>query len=98
MDEQIRNGSIDLANEKIEKMKAKSEAQKIAEEKERRMDDLISQMAKMILEENQNVVGVDIAKEAIADIKADEKQKKEGGKQNVKEKTNAVRGRTKSIK
>ena len=98
LDEQIRNGSIDLANEKIEKMKAKSEAQKIAEEKERKMDDLISQMAKMILEENQNVVGVDIAKEAIADIKADEKQKKEGGKQNVKEKTNAVRGRTKSIK
>ena len=97
LDEQIKNGSIDLANSAIEKAKAKSKAQQIAEEKEKRMDDLISQMAQMILEENQSVVGVDIAKEAVKEIKKESEQKKEGGKQNEK-KERGVATRTKSNK
>ena len=35
LDEQIKNGSIDLANSAIEKAKAKSKAQQMAEEKEK---------------------------------------------------------------
>ena len=97
LDEQIKNGSIDLANSAIEKAKAKSKAQQMAEEKEKRVDDLISQMAQMILEENQNVVGVDIAKEAVKEIKKESEQKKEGGKQNEK-KERGVATRTKSNK
>ena len=97
LDEQIKNGSIDLANSAIEKAKAKSKAQQIAEEKEKRVDDLISQMAQMILEENQNVVGVDIAKEAVKEIKKESEQKKEGGKLNEK-KERGVATRTKSNK
>ena len=97
LDEQIKNGSIDLANSAIEKAKAKSKAQQIAEEKEKRLDDLISQMAQMILEENQNVVGVDIAKEAVKEIKKESEQKKEGGKLNEK-KERGVATRTKSNK
>ena len=61
------------------------------------MDDLISQMAQMILEENQSVVGVDIAKEAVKEIKKESEQKKEGGKQNEK-KERGVATRTKSNK
>ena len=97
LDEQIKNGSIDLANSAIEKAKAKSKAQQMAEEKEKRVDDLISQMAQMILEENQSVVGVDIAKEAVKEIKKEAEQKKEGGKQNEK-KERGVATRTKSNK
>lgn len=97
LDEQIKNGSIDLANSAIEKAKAKSKAQQMAEEKEKRVDDLISQMAQMILEENQSVVGVDIAKEAVKEIKKESEQKKEGGKQNEK-KERGVATRTKSNK
>jgi len=97
LDEQIKNGSIDLANSAIEKAKAKSKAQQMAEEKEKRVDDLISQMAQMILEENQNVVGVDIAKEAVKEIKKESEQKKEGGKLNEK-KERGVATRTKSNK
>lgn len=97
LDEQIKNGSIDLANSAIEKAKAKSKAQQMAEEKEKRLDDLISQMAQMILEENQNVVGVDIAKEAVKEIKKESEQKKEGGKLNEK-KERGVATRTKSNK
>ena len=97
LDEQIKNGSIDLANSAIEKAKAKSKAQQMAEEKEKRVDDLISQMAQMILEENQNVVGVDIAKEAVKEIKKESEQKKEGGKLNEK-KERGVAARTKSNK
>ena len=99
LDEQIKNGAIDLANEAISKVKAKSKAEQLAEEKEKRMDDLISQMAKMILEENQKVIGVDVAKKAVEEITEEDKQKKEGGKQNEKkEKGTTTRGRTKSDK
>ena len=97
LDEQIKNGAIDLANDAISKVKAKSKAEQLAEEKEKRMDDLISQMAQMILEENQNVVGVDIAKEAVKEIKKESEQKKEGGKLNEK-KERGVATRTKSNK
>ena len=99
LDEQIKNGAIDLANDAISKVKAKSKAEQLAEEKEKRMDDLISQMAKMILEENQKVIGVDVAKKAVEEITEEDKQKKEGGKQNEKkEKGTTTRGRAKSDK
>ncbi len=96
LDEQIKNSSIDLANSAISKVKAKSKAQQIAEEKEKRMDDLIGQMAQMLLEENQNVVGVDVAKQAIEEIKKDEKQRKEGGKKDEKKEETRTRRRAKS--
>ena len=88
-----------MANDAISKVKAKSKAEQLAEEKEKRMDDLISQMAKMILEENQKVIGVDVAKKAVEEITEEDKQKKEGGKQNEKkEKGTTNRGRAKSDK
>ena len=56
-------------------------------------------MAKMILEENQKVIGVDVAKKAVEEITEEDKQKKEGGKQNEKkEKGTTTRGRAKSDK
>ena len=51
------------------------------------------------MEENQKVIGVDVAKKAVEEITEEDKQKKEGGKQNEKkEKGTTTRGRAKSDK
>ena len=97
IDEQIKDKAIDLANNAIDKVKTKTKIQKMAEEKEKKMDDLISQMAKMILEENKKVVGVELANNAINEIK-EEEQKKRGGNVDEKEVKTTERRRTKSNK
>ncbi len=74
----LKNGAIDLANDAISKVKAKSKAEQLAEEKEKRMDDLISQMAKMILEENQKVIGVDVAKKQLKRLRKRINKKERG--------------------
>ena len=67
--------------------------------KEENMDDLISQMAELIIEQNRTIIGSDIADDAINRVKEENQQKKEqekkeeGGTEiNVKEK--AKRRRT----
>ena len=67
-----------MANDAISKVKAKSKAEQLAEEKEKRMDDLISQMAKMILEENQKVIGVDVAKKQLKRLRKRINKKERG--------------------
>lgn len=66
LDKQIQDDAIDLANKNIEK--AKSKLQQMAEKKEEEKDDLVQQMAKLILEENQDYIGEDIAQEAIKEL------------------------------
>ena len=89
LDETIRNRAIDLANEKIEKVK--SRPQKAAQDREDNLEELIRKMATMVIEENRRYVGEDIAEEAIKEINSDE----EGGnsKEEIKKKT--TRGRKK---
>ena len=88
LDEIIRNRAIDLANEKIEKVK--SRPQKVAKSKEDNLDELIRKMAAMVIEENRRYVGEDIAEEAIEEIK-----KEEGGNSNEEIKKKTTRGRKK---
>lgn len=78
LDEEITNRAIDTANEAIDKVKSAFQQQ--AEEKERNMDELIDKMAQLIIEENKDYVGEDIADEAIKEI---EKSKEKGVKKNV---------------
>lgn len=87
LDELIKERAIDLANETIEKVKSKS--QQIAEEKEVNLEELVEKMAQIIIKDNEQYVGKDVAKKAIEDIK-------EGGVTNekVKEST-TTRGRKK---
>lgn len=87
LDKQIQDDAIDLANKNIEK--AKSKLQQMAEKKEEEKDNLVQQMAKLILEENQDYIGEDIAQEAIRDL---EKHIEEEEKKSEK-KTKATRGR-----
>lgn len=89
LDEIIRNRAIDLANEKIEKVKSKP--QKVAQSKEDNLDELIRKMAAMVIEENRRYVGENIAEEAIEEIQKEE----EGGNSNEEIKKKTTRGRKK---
>ena len=57
IDKMIEEKAMDLANTKVEQ--AKTELEKQIEERENNMDDLISQMAKIIIEENEPYIGVE---------------------------------------
>lgn len=86
LDEEVERQAMELANEKLEK--AKSRSMKKAEEKESNLEILVSKMAELILEENKDVIGEEVAEEAIKDI-----QNEEGGTGNEKKKS--TRGRKK---
>lgn len=90
IDKMIEEKAMDLANTKVEQ--AKTELEKQIEERENNMDDLISQMAKLIIEENEPYIGKQLKDKAIE--KVDEDSTNEGGKTDGKKKT--TRGRKKS--
>lgn len=90
IDKMIEEKAMDLANTKVEQ--AKTELEKQIEERENNMDDLISQMAKIIIEENEPYIGKELKDKAIE--KVDEDSTNEGGKADGKKKT--TRGRKKS--
>ena len=93
LDDLVKDRAVDLANEKMEK--ARSKAQKIAEEKENSLDSLIDKMATLILDENRAYVGEDIANEAIAEIQKESKKKEEGNNnEKVKKTTTRTRKKT----
>lgn len=83
IDKMIEEKAMDLANTKVEQ--AKTELEKQIEERENNMDDLISQMAKIIIEENEPYIGKELKDKAIE--KVDEDSTNEGGKADGKKKT-----------
>ena len=91
LDEQIRENAINKANEAIQKVKSRQ--QQLAEEKEDSFEDAIEKMAEMILSENREYVGNEIAEEAIKElkkqIKAQDKENGKGGKNNEEKKEKA---------
>ncbi len=90
IDKMIEDKAIEKANEKVDE--AKTELEKQIEEKEDNIDDLIAEMAKMIIQENEQYLGTELADKAIE--KVDEDNTKEGGKADVQKKK--TRGRKKS--
>lgn len=91
LDEIIHEQAIELANETIEKVKSNPEY--IAEEKEKNLKTLVQKMAEIILNENKDYVGRDIAEKAIEEIKNPEEKKGEKADEEVKK--TATRGRKK---
>ena len=69
LNEQIEKEAFDKANQKV--IEAKSEKEQALERKQESMDDLIDQMAKMIIAQNKNIVGKDIAENAIEKVNQD---------------------------
>ena len=60
------------------------------------MDDLISQMAQMLIEESRQYIGKEVADQAIEEIEKKDRKRKEGGEINEKKAT--TRGRKKTVK
>ena len=98
LDSQIEQEAFKKANEKV--IEAQSAKEKALQRKENNMDNLIDNLAKIIIEQNANNIGRDIAQDAINSInedkaKAKENEVKEGGTEdNVKEKTKRRRTKT----
>ena len=95
LDNRMKEEAVRKANTVIENVKNKALAEKVAEEKEKNMDDLIKKMAQILIKENAENVGKDIADRAIEEI--EEEIKEEGGKEDGKKKS-TIRGRKKSTK
>lgn len=91
LDDIIHEKAIELANDTIEKVKSSPE--QIAAEKERNLETLVEKMAQIILSENKDYVGRDIAEKAIEEIKNPKQEK--GEKANEEDKKGTTRGRKK---
>ena len=95
VDKQMKALDKEIEQEALEKAKAKvtearSEKQKTLQEKKNNKRDLIDELAKLIIEENTQILGADIAQSAIE--KVDDKKEEGGTKDNVKkEKTKRTR-------
>ena len=88
LNEIVRDRAIEMANQTIEKVKSKP--QRIAQEKEDNLDELVKKMAAIIIEENRRYVGEDIAREAVEEI-----NNSEGGEKHDQIKKKTTRGRKK---
>ena len=90
LDKQIEEEALEKAKQKITEVK--SEKQKALEEKRENKDDIIDEIAQLILEENAQIVGQDIAQEAINKIEEEKIEREGGTKEDVKqEKTKRTR-------
>lgn len=86
LDKKIEEDAIRRANEVVFEVTEESEKEKAVKEKEKKIDQLIDDMAKMIIEQNETFLGSEITERAKAKI--DKKDLKEGGKEDG-EKTKA---------
>ncbi len=91
LDEVIHERAIELANDTIEKVKSSPE--QIAEEKEKNLEILIRKMAQIVLNDNKQYVGGDMAEKAIKEIK--KLEEKEGEEANEEIEKTTTRGRKK---
>lgn len=77
IDKEIEREAMTIANEAVEKAMFNQEKQRRLKQKEKEMNDLIEQMAKSILEENEEIIGTEIKVEAEKELS---KKSKKGGK------------------
>ena len=98
LDRQIEEEAFKKANEKV--IEAQSAKEKALAKKENNMDNLIDNLAKLIIEQNTASIGYDVAQDAINGIDEDKnkrenkKNDKGGTVENAKEKTKKRRTKT----
>lgn len=99
LDQRIEEEAIRKANEKLLEAAEESEKEREARKKEEEMREIISRMAKMIIDENEELVGTETAERAKKKIdEEDEKQnERKGGKGNEEEQTKTTRRRKKKV-
>ena len=84
LNEKIEQEAFELANQKV--IEAKSEKEMELEEKESSMENLIDQMAKMIISQNRRAIGNDIAEKATEKINEDAQKRRGRPKKQTLEK------------
>ena len=94
LDEQIEKRAFQKANQKV--MEVKSEKEKKYEEKEENIDDIIANLAQLILEENANNIGRDVVDKAKEKIESEKKGR--GRRKNVKKESETGAELTSSTK
>lgn len=94
LDKEIEEKALEKAKNKITEVK--TEKQKALQNKKENKMDLIDEIAQLILEENTQIIGEDVAKEAIEKIEEDKEKRKGGTKEDVKEKTTKRTRKTKT--
>lgn len=92
LDKKIEDMAIEKANEKIDI--ARTEAEKAAIKKQNEMEELINEMARIVLEANRQYIGEDIADEAIKKVEAESKKTGKGSKKEVKNNAKEEKTRT----
>ncbi len=90
INKEVEEKALELARAKVDEVK--SEKEKIVEKKEQSFDELVQELATLIIKENKNYVGKDVAKEAIKRIKEEDTKEKEV-EADVKEKEKTTRTR-----
>ena len=88
LDKKIEEKAMNLAKEKVQEVQ--TEKQKALQEKKNKERDLVGELAQLIIKENAQVIGKDVAEEAVEKIKAKDKKEK-GGSKNVEEKPKRTR-------
>lgn len=84
LDKIIKERALDLANSTIEDVTIKSRRKKEIEEKEKNIKNIIKDMAKLMIEENEEYIGKEISEEAIKEI--------DEGKETKQTRTKAKKG------
>ena len=82
LDKEIEERAVEEAKLKINEVR--SEYRKELERKKESKDDLINELAKLIIEENSSAIGKDVSKKAIEKIDKKAKNEEGGTKDNVK--------------
>lgn len=93
LDKVIEEKAIQKAEQKVEEAKSELESRII--EKEESLDDLIAEMAKLIINQNEKYIGKEVKKVAIEKI--NKEITKEGGKGNEKKKSTRSRNKKATI-
>lgn len=93
LDKAIEEKAIQKAQEKVEE--ARTEIEKEIDEKEENMDDIIAEMAELIIKQNEKYIGKDVKDKAIEKLNAE--NTKEGGKKNEKKKSTRSRNKNATV-
>lgn len=92
LDKKIEEDAIRKANEVVFDAVEENEKEKALKEKEKKINKLIDDMAKMIIEQNEEFLGKDVSDKAKEKIDSNSEESKEGGKVNdEKTKTKTTR-------
>ena len=98
LDKKIEEDAIRKANDAVFFANEESEKEKAVKKKEQEIDELINDMAKMIIEENERYLGKDLTDKAKDIIdKENTNESQEGGKKDEQEKKKTTRRTRKTI-